>query len=259
MGFFKRLGKVFKGFFALFVRRMEKSNPRALLEVEIAEFHEALGKYNENLARQAGMVERLKTDLAKQKAEYERLTARLTANYNAKNMELAGRLALEVKSLKARITENEAALADAEKMYQNLTRQREVYTREAQQRIEQIKQKLSAAEMAESQAKLAEIASATAFDLSGTGATLARVEEDLDERIAEAKGKARVAVDAAGGGEWAMKEDEQKALEAQALAEFAATMGLTPPVAAPSVDAAPAGERLMGPTAPTPAEPQKTL
>ena len=121
-----------------------------------------------------------------------------------------------------------------------------MYVREAQKRIENIKQKLSRAEIAESQAQLAEIASATSFDLAGSGATLDRLEESLDQRMTDAMGKARVASDAASAGEWKLKAEEESALEAQALAEFASAMGLAAaPTAAPIQ--APPMERDLGP------------
>ena len=235
---FGRLWNLVRGFFGMFVSGLEKANPRAMLEAEVLAFQEAVGQYNTNLAKQAGMVERLREQIKRQKKELDNQTARVTANYAAKNMEEAGRAALAAKQLKSDLTENEEQLKNADEMYKNLSRQRDVYVKEAQRKIEAIKQKLSKAEMAEAQAKLAEIASSTAFNLSGTGANLERLEGNLDERIADASGKARVAQDSMKGGGWVMKEEEQKALEAQALSEFAASMGL-PGAKAPEAAAAP--------------------
>ena len=251
MGMWARVGKVFTGFFALFVRRVERANPKALLEAEILSFNEAVASYNKNLAQQAGLVERLKGQIQRQRKELESLTARASANYQAGNVEMAGRLAFQVKTLKAELEENETQLKDGDEMYQNLTRQRDAFAKEAQVKINEIKRKMSQAEMAEAQAQLAEIASATAFDMAGSGATMERIEEDLDERIAVSKGKARVALDSSKEGEWAIKEGEQKALEAQALAEFTAAMGLAAPAGA-ALAAPAAPKREMGPVATTP-------
>jgi phage shock protein A len=242
---FGRLFNLVRGFFGLFVSGLEKSNPRAMLEAEIIAFQEAVASYNSNLAKQAGMVERLKEQVKKQKKELDQQTARATANYAAKNMEEAGRAALAAKQLKQDLAENEEQLKASEEMYKNLSRQRDVYVKEAQRKIEAIKQKMSKAEMAEAQSKLAEMASATAFNLSGSGANLERLESNLDERIAEASGKARVAQDSMKAGGWVVKEEEQKALEQQALAEFAASMGL--PGAPAATDAAPENKD-MGPS-----------
>lgn len=221
---FSRLSKLIKGFLSMFISGIEQANPRALLEAEIASFHEAVGQYNKNLAKQAALVERLKGQLEKDKRELEKLKARITALYNAKQMEEAGRVALSAKNLTQQVADIENQFTQAEGLYKNLTKQRDVYVREAQRRIDAIKNKMSQAEIAESQAKLAEIASATSFDLAGTGATLERLEERLDERVAAAKGKARVAADSVQGGDWTAKAAEESALEAAALQEF---LGLT--------------------------------
>jgi len=228
---FQRLSKLIKGFLSLFISGLETANPKALLEAEVQALHEAVGNYNKNLARQAALVERLKMQVDREKKEVERTTAKATALFNAKQMDAAGRLALQLKAMKSGLADNEAQLKQAD---------------EAQKRIENIKQKLSRAEIAEAQAQLAEIATATSFDLAGSGATLERLEEKLDERVTEAMGKARVASDAATTGDWAIKAEEESALEQQALAEFATAMGLAAPPAPAEVQAPPM-ERELGP------------
>lgn len=241
---FARLGKLIKGFLSLFISGLETANPKALLEAEIVSLQEAVANYNKNLAKQAALVERLRSSIEKEKRELERNTAKATALLNAKQMEEAGRYAMMVKQQKQSVADLETQMKQADDMYRNLSKQRDVYVREAQKRIDNIKRKMSQAEVAESQAKLAEIASATAFDMAGSGATLQRLEEKLDERVANAAGKARVAADQAGTGDWVMKAEEEKALEAQALAEFATSMGL----AAPAAPAAPdTSTRDLGP------------
>ncbi|HEY3997671.1 MAG TPA: PspA/IM30 family protein [Candidatus Xenobia bacterium] len=247
---FDRLIKLFKGWFGLFVSDLETRNPKALLEAETNALSEAIANYNVNLAKQAALIERLKGQLIRQKKELELTTAKARAVLAAQQMEEAGKLALQVKKLQGEIVDNEAQSKSAEEMYVNLSKQRDIYANDAKSRIEQIKQKMSKAEIAESQAKLAEIASTTAFSMSGSGATLQRLDEKLDERVAQATGKARVAQDMARGGAWQEKENEEKALQAQALAEFAATMGMEVPGAGPPVaipGAAPA-TRELGPT-----------
>ncbi|MBI3925752.1 MAG: PspA/IM30 family protein [Armatimonadetes bacterium] len=246
---FERIKKLIKGFLSMFISDLEAAHPRALLEAEITALHEAVANYNTNLAKQAALVERLRGQTEKTRKELDRYTARATAVYQAQQMEEAGRLALMVKTLKQDLTDQQTQLGQADELYKNLTRQRDVYVREAQKRIENIKQKMTKAEIAESQADLAEIATTTAFDLAGSGATLQRIEEKLDERVAQATGKARVAADQAGTGDWATKAEEESALEAQALAEFATAMGMAPPVQA----------QAPAPAAPEPQERERDL
>lgn len=244
---FERLSKLVKGFLSLFISGLETANPKALLEAESQALREAVGNYNQNLAKQAGLVERLKMQVERDRQEVERLTAKASALFKAQQMDAAGRMALQIKGLKAALADNENQLKQADDLYRNLTQQRDVYVREAQKRIENIKQKLSRAEIAESQAQLAEIATATSFALAGSGDTLKNLEENLDKRVTDAMGKARVAADAATTGDWAVKAEEEAALEQQALAEFATAMGLAAPPAPVEAQPAPPMERDLGP------------
>ena len=200
---------------------------------------EALTNYNTNLAKQAGLVERLRTQIERQKRESDQLTSKTKALMAAGQNEEAAENALRLKQVNQELTDSQTQMKAADDLYKTLSQQRDVYVRDANKRIEAIKQKLSKAEIAEAQAKLAEIASSTGFTLAGSGATLSRLEEKLDERVATATGKARVAADSAKGGEWTVKAEEEKAMANQALAEFAATMGMESPVGAKA--AAPAG------------------
>ncbi|MHB2015597.1 MAG: PspA/IM30 family protein [Candidatus Xenobia bacterium] len=241
-----RLVKLIKGFFSLFVGNLEARNPRALIEAETVALQEALTNYNTNLAKQAGLVERLRTQIERQKKLSDQLTSKTKALMAAGQNEEAAQNALQLKQTNQEMADNQQQMKQADDLYKTLSQQRDVYVRDANKRIEAIKQKLSKAEIAEAQAKLAEIATSTGFTLSGSGATLSRLEEKLDERVAEATGKARVAADSAKGGEWTVKAEEEKAMANQALAEFAATMGMEAPA---GVKAAPvSATRELGPT-----------
>ena len=237
-----RLFRIIKGWFLRLVGSAEDANPRAILEAEVAEFHKASAQFNQNLAKQAGMIERLKGQIASEGKKLEMLTARATAAFKAGNTEKAGQMALQIKEVTREVEENKLQLKEAEELYQNLTKQREVYTKEARARIDKIKSKISRVEMAEAQAKLTESMSDASFNADGTG--LANLEDKLDERIANAQGKVRVATELSELSDFNVTEAEQNALEQQALAEFAAQMGLASP--APVVDSAPA-TRDLGP------------
>ena len=80
-------------------------------------------------------------------------------------------------------------------------------------------------------------------ELGAGGDTMNRLEEQLNERLELATGKAQVAKDSADFSDVMMKESEQKALEEQALAEFAAQMGMDMSPYGP----APVAEKSMGP------------
>lgn len=237
-----RLWRIIKGWWLRAIGKAEDANPRAVLEAEIADFQKATAQFNENLAKQAGMIERLKAQVSAEEKKAELITARASAAYAAGQMEKAGQMALQVKEAKRELEENKKQLVTAEELYKNLSRQRDVYVKQAKDRIETAKSKISKAEMAEAQAKLTEMASNVSFNPDGTG--LASLNEKLDERIANAQGKVRVASEQTASSEWSVTEGEQKALESQALAEFAREMGFAPAPAAPASLAAP---RDLGP------------
>lgn len=246
---FSRLGKLIRGIFSSILGGLESSNPKALLQNEIDSLQESTAHYNKGLAKQAGEIERLKMQIARDKSELDKLKARISAQVNAGNTAEAGRLAMQAKILSEGLAANQNTCEGADKMYVNLTKQRDVYTKDAQNRIEKIKQKMSQAEIAESQAKLAEIASSVSFDLAGSGANLERLEGQLNERVAEAMGKARVASDAVAGGDWKAKADEDAAMEAAALAEFMGMQGMANPAGTRPLpaNAAAEGFRELGP------------
>ncbi len=231
---FSRLGKLIKGFFSLFISNLETANPKALLEAEIVSFQEAVGTYNKSLAQQAALVQKMQNQIGKQKSEFDKLKGRIAILVKAGKTEDAGRLALQAKNLSQSLAELEGQFNQADSMFKNMTKQRDVYIRDAQRRIDTIKQKLSQAEIAESQAKLAEIATTTSFSMAGSGATLERLEEKLDDRVAQAQGKARVAADSVAGGEWNMKAEEEAAMEQAALMEMMGEMGVSSPASTQS-------------------------
>ncbi|MFC1588321.1 PspA/IM30 family protein [Planctomycetota bacterium] len=248
---FKRLFKLLFGWTSIFVGGLEKGNPHAVLEAEISSFHKAIGEFNTNLAKQAGMIERLKAQVVKGNKQNEMLTAKVTALLNAKETDSAASYALQLKNVKTELGENDEQLQASEELYLTLKKQRDAYVKETQQTIESIKDKITKTEMAEAQAKLAEIASSEIFDTAGAGASLKRMEDGLDDRLHEAKGKERVANESLAGASWAMNESEQKALEAQALAEFATVHGLENPAEplqdGDTEDAQPGMQKDLGP------------
>lgn len=223
---FARIGRLFKGFFSLFVTSAEESNPKALLQNEIDNYNKAVIDYNANLGKQGGMVEKLKMQIAREEREKASAEAQAKACAAAGNMQRAGQFAAEAKRLITELAENKAQLQEAETQFKSQTRQRDAYVKEAKARIDRVKSKISKADMHEAQAKLATMASVQLFDASNS--TLSKLEESLDGRIADARGLTRVANDAMSSANWIATEEEQRALEQQALAELLGTAAPAP-------------------------------
>lgn len=246
----KRLSKIFKGFLSLFIKGIEASNPKALIEAEKESLREKVAKFNQNLAKQAGFVsrlERLLTDASKQETE---LIAKTQANLKAGNREIAGKYAMELKNLRQQIEGYKVSLQDARKAYEDLLKTKEVTVKEARNKLEELTRKLSQVEMKESEAELREMSAAMISEIGTDGDTIARIQESLDERLEEATGKAMVAKDSTDLTEVQMKDSEMKALEQQALAEFAANAGIEMPAAQAPAEAsadAPFQTKAMGP------------
>ncbi len=246
----KRLSKIFKGFLSLFIKGIEASNPKALIEAEKEALKEKVAKFNQNLARQAGIVSRLERLVTEGTARENELVAKTQANLKAGNREIAGKYAMELKNLRQQIEGYRASLKDAKKAYEDLLKTKDITVREARAKLDELTRKLSTVEMKEAEAELREMSQAMVTEIGSDGDTISRIQESLDERLEEATGKAMVAKDSLDITEVQMKESEMQALEQQALAEFAASSGIEMPALQAPVQGspdAPFQTKAMGP------------
>ncbi len=226
---FRRLGNLVRGFFSLFVSGLEKANPRALIEAEKENLRKQIASFNDNLASHAGFVERLMRQIKNLETQEREYTAKAAAHLKVGNRDAAGQYALQLKTVKEQLEENRVQLTAAEETFQKLTKSRDVAVKEAKGKIEALKRMLSETEMLEAQAELQEMASGMISQIGGSGDTLNRVEEYLEERRDKAAGRARVAGTTIDTTDIELKEAEQQALADQALTEFAAAYGLEMP------------------------------
>lgn len=223
---FKRLGTLIRGFFGLFVTGLEKANPAALIEAEKENLRKQIARFNDNLASHAGFIERLMRQIKTLEQKEKELTARVSANIKAGNRNLAGQIALELQTVKNQLEENRGQLVAAEDTYKKLLKTRDVAISEAQAKIEKLKRLMSETQMMEAQAELQEMAKGMITQIGGSGDTLNRVEEYLNERRDKAAGRARVASSTIDTSNIEVKEAEQAALAEQALAEFEMAYGI---------------------------------
>jgi phage shock protein A len=227
---FRRIATLFRGFLGLFITGIEKQNPRALIEAEKENLREQISRFNDNLATHAGFIERLMRQIRNLEQKEKELTARTAANIKAGNREIAGQVALELQTVKSQLEENRQQLVASEETYKKLVKTRDVAVSDAQAKIEKLKRLISETEMVEAQAELQEMAKGVISGIGGSGDTLARVEEYLNERRDKAAGRARVAAGSIDTADVEMKEAEQKALAEQALAEFEVAYGFKSPL-----------------------------
>ena len=247
---FNRIAKLFKGFLSLFISGIEKANPRALIEAEKENLRSQIARFNDSLATHAGFVERLMRQVKSLEQQEKDLTARIAANIKAGNRAVAGQMALELQTVKTQLEENRKQLEISEDTYKKLLKTRDVAIQDAQAKIEKLKRLLTETEMMEAQAELQQMATGMISEIGGSGDTINRVEEYLQDRRDKAAGKARVAADQISIKDVELKESEQTALAEQALTEFEAAYGFktpAPALEAPDAPSAPAPQKDLGP------------
>jgi phage shock protein A len=226
MAILGRVGRLFRGFLSLFISGLEEANPEALMEAARQEFRDKMANYNLALARMAGVAERLKSQVTHKATRAQELERRILANHRAGNMELAGTLARELQELKVDLTTDTNELKETEEAYQANLRQAKVAQKEFEDKVRRLEKQLSQVKIKEAQAEAATALSNVAFKVGDLGDTMKTVEEVLQKRYEVSAGKARVARDMVDMDAVVEKENERKALEQNALAEFLASQGI---------------------------------
>ena len=247
---FQRLMNLIRGFFGLFVSGVEKRNPEALLEVEKENLRKQIGQFNQGLASHAGLCERLIAQIGKLETEQRDLRAKTSAHLKAGNREAAGQYALRLATVERELVENHKQLEQAEITYRDLVKARDVAIANARTKLEALKASISDLKVKRALAELTEMASGMITTIGGTGDTLDRLHEMVEDERLKAAGRARVARDGVEMASVQVKETEQKALADQALADFAAKEGIALQPSSPATGGGPAKEapaKTMGP------------
>jgi phage shock protein A len=238
------MGRLFRGFLGLFISGIEEANPEALMESARQEFRSRMTQYNLALAKMAGVAERLKSQVNAKATRAQELERRILANHRAGNVELAGTLARELQELKADLHTDTQELSETEEAYDANLRQAKLAQREFEDKVRRLDKQLSQVKIKEAQAEASAALSNVAFRVGDLGDTMKRVDEVLQKRYEVSAGKARLArdmVDLEGVQE---KENERKALEQVALAEFLAAQGIQ---STPASESTPIASKEIGP------------
>jgi phage shock protein A len=231
---FSRLANLIKGFFSLFISGVERRNPEALLELEQENLRKQIANFNQGLASHAGLCERIMGQVRKLEAEQKDLRAKTTAHLRAGNKSAAGQYALRLQTIDSQLEENRKQLEQAETTYKNLVKARDVAVQTARAKIESMKGAINDMRMNQAMAEIHEMASGMISSIGGAGDTLNRLHEMVEEERTKAAGRARIAKDSVDMTGVEVKEAELTALADQALADFAARVGLTIPGEAPT-------------------------
>jgi len=166
------------------------------------------------------------TQVKKLELEERDLRGKTAANLRAGNRDLASQQALRLQTVSRELVENQTQLGQAETTYKELIKARDVSVRAAQDKISQLKHSLDDLKIKKATAELTEMASGMISTIGGSGDTLDRLHTMVEEEREKASGRARVARDSLNTSDFQMKDEEQKALADQALADFAAKEGM---------------------------------
>ena len=242
---FARIGRLVRGFLGLFISGIEEASPEALMEAARQEFRARMTQYNVALARMAGVAERLKSQVNMKATRAQELERRILANHRAGNMDLAGTLARELQELKADLETDSQELKETEQAYDANLRQAKLAQGDFEDKVRRLEKQLSQVKIKEAQAEASAALSNVAFKVGDLGDTMKRVDEVLQKRYEVSAGRARLAKDMVDMDAVEEKENERKALEQVALAEFLASQGIQSTPAAEQ--ATPVASKEIGP------------
>ena len=222
-----RIANLFKAFMNVFIGSVERQNPEALLELEKENLRKQISNFNNGLAAHAGLAERLMGQVRKLESDQKDLRAKAAAHLKAGNKQAAGQYALRLQTVERELDENRKQLESAESTYQNMVKARDVAVQSAKAKIESLRGAIADMRMNKAMAEMSEMAAGMIGTIGGSGDTLNRLHEMVEEERSKAAGRARVAKDSIDMTDVNLKEAEQNALADQALADFAAREGLT--------------------------------
>jgi phage shock protein A len=222
----QRLLDVLKGMMRVFVSDVERDNPEALLENEKEKLRTQLARFNHGLVSHAAMCERLIRQVQKLGEDQTDLEARTRANLQAGNRETAAELALRLQTVARELAENGAQAEEAEATYRDLVAARDAAVEAAQSKIEDLRRGIDEMRIQQAMAELNEMAAGLVTSVGGSGETLNRLEQMIEDQRSRAAATNRVAREELNIGDVRERELEQQALAEQALADFAAREGI---------------------------------
>ena len=222
-----RIANLLKAFLNVFIGSVERQNPEALLELEKENLRKQIGSFNQGLASHAGLAERLMGQVRKLESDQNDFKAKATALLKSGNRSAAAQYALRLQTVERELTENRRQLEQAEQTYKDMVKARDVAISTARAKIESLRGAIADMRMKSAMAEMHEMAAGMIGEIGGSGDTLNRLHDMVEEERQKAAGRARVAKDSIDMSEVNLKEAEMNALADQALADFAAREGMT--------------------------------
>jgi len=188
--------RVFRRFLDRLFRRQE-SDPGARIRSVQEEFQEKLAGSKDWLARLAASAGRLEVRIDSSRARMEELRQRLAAYEKVGKTDLAGELRAELRDLEAVAARDSQELGKARSLLKSHRTSLDRLQREFEEKIRRLERLASEVEVKELEAELASLVGVAAREAEDSKTRLSALQEDLEMRHDQAKGRVRVALDLA--------------------------------------------------------------
>jgi phage shock protein A len=224
-----------------------EADPIAQMRYEYDNAVEQLKEGRKGLEMYRGLVERVNRQVADGQEHVKKLEAQAKAYLKAGDRETAGKFALELQKAKTQLAENQGQLGMHEQAYNNnLTK-----IQHANKKLIDVREKIqkydAELKMSEAEAEIAKLSES--FDMNIT-TDFGQVEDVIQRKIDNNRGKARVAADMSQKGVADIKAEQnmEKVLADDALKELEVELGMKSPETSAATESAkdlgPASEKV---------------
>ena len=214
-----------------------EADPIAQLQYEYDKATEELKTGRQGLEQYAGLVAQVNRNYANAQAHVKQLEAQTKAYLQAGDRDTAAKFALEYQKAKDNLAQVEKDHNDYEEAYQNNLKK----IQHASQKLGELQQKIQKYDadlkMSSAEAEIAKVSES--LDINVT-TDFGQIENVIQRKIDQNRGKARVAMDMSSKGLDAIKAEEnmQKSLAEDALKGFEVELGLRSPETTPVAESA---------------------
>ena len=220
MSLFFRSFALVRGLGSSLLAWFERRNPEVLLENERENLCKLIGQFNTGLVAHAAVWERLITEVAKAETEATDLGARIKIYHGVGDRATAGKWALELKQVNARLEEGRKQLVVSEQTYNQLVKRRDSAVSETRARIETVRRQIGDLKVKRAVANLEGMANAMISSIGSQGESLARLQDLVSEERDAASARARVASGAFDPDMDRARENLREAMAEDALKAF---------------------------------------
>ena len=233
---FGKIVTAIRAFFNGIANAMWERDPIAIMQLEYDKSLEQLKEGRKGLELYRGLVERVNRQVMAERAQVQRLQAEVKAYLKAGDRETAGKFALQLKRAETELASNQEQLRMHEEAYENNLKKIQFANKQLADVREKIQRYNADLKMSAAEAEIAKIAGDLNFDVT---TDFGQIEQIIQQRIDNNRGKARVAADLSSRGITEIKAQER--MEAQlaedTLQQYEVELGLKSPETAPVVQA----------------------